>query len=128
MYDFARGGGTAAAEAHGAPLYDHGFLNLYAPDLRPRQDLLRALGDDRKALAIVRIWEFLADEEAPVVRDHGTLERVGQSLVARPMRPVRSDTDFEARYTTAKPPRSISPSIRYDPMTAPISIGRARSR
>lgn len=102
VYDFARGGGTAAAETHGAPLYDHGFLNLFAPDLRPRQDVLRALGDERKAQAIVRIWEFLADEEAPIVLDHGTLERVGQSLVARPMRPVRSGTDFEGRYASAK--------------------------
>ena len=102
VYDFARGGGTAAAEAHGAPLYDHGFLNLYAPDLRPRHEVLRALGEDRKATVIVRIWEFLADEEAPIVLDHGTLERAGQSLVARPMRPVRSGTDFEGRFSTAK--------------------------
>ncbi len=95
-------GGTAAAEAHGAPLYDHGFLNLFAPDLRPRHEVMRALGEERKATTIVRIWEFLADEEAPIVLDHGTLERAGQSLVARPMRPVRSGTDFEGRFTTAR--------------------------
>ena len=102
VYDFARGGGSARAQASGAPLYDYGFLNLFAPDLRPRQDVLRALSENKKAVAIVRIWEFLADEEAPVVLDHGTLERSGASLVSRAMRPVRSGTDFEVRYETMK--------------------------
>ncbi len=102
VYDFARGGGAARAEASGAPLYDYGFLNLFAPDLRSRQDVLRALSDNKKAVAVVRIWEFLADEESPVVLDHGTLERSGASLVSRAMRPVRSGTDFESRYETMK--------------------------
>jgi len=102
VYDFARGGGSAAAEAAGAPLFDHGFLNFFAPDLRPRHEVLRALSESRKATTIVRIWEYLADEEAPVLLDHGTVERAGASLVARPMRPVRSSSDFEARYESAK--------------------------
>jgi hypothetical protein len=84
-------------------LYDMGFLNLFAPDLRPRDEVRQALDGMKRAHAIVRIWEHLADATAPVVLDHGTLERPGGGALApRPMLPVRSTTPFPQLFRSKK--------------------------
>jgi hypothetical protein len=100
VYNFRAPGARSREQDRNLTLYDLGFLNLFAPDLRPRGDVERALSQDRRAVAIVRIWEHLADDEAPLVLDHGSLERSGQSLVPRPMLPVRSSTLFDTNYAT----------------------------
>ena len=98
VFNFRVPGARSKADDHHVELYDLGFLNLFAPDLRPRAEVLKALEGSRKALAIVRIWDLLADETAPLVLDRATLERSGGSLAVRPMGPVRSGTDFETTY------------------------------
>ena len=81
VYDFARGGGSAAARGERrAALRLRVPQPLRARPAPPTGRAARALGEPQ-ATAIVRVWEFLADEEAPVVLDHGTLERAGASLV-----------------------------------------------
>ena len=102
VYNFRAPGARSKDQDRHVTLYDLGFLNLYAPDLRPRAEVARALSADRRAVAIVRIWEHLADEEGPVVLDKATLERSGASLVPRPMLPVRSNTPFEIAYASMK--------------------------
>ncbi len=98
VFNFRAPGARSKADDHHVELYDLGFLNLFAPDLRPRVEVLKALEGSRKALAIVRIWDLLADETAPLVLDRATLERSGGGLAVRPMGPVRSGTDFETTY------------------------------
>ena len=98
VYNFRAPGARSKEQDRLLELYDLGFLNLFAPDLRPRAELLRAMSQDKRATTIVKIWEYCAEEEAPLVLDHGTVERAGQSLVARPMLPVRSATAFETSY------------------------------
>jgi hypothetical protein len=84
-----------AAAARKAPdvrktLYDYARLRLLAPDLRPREKVLKDLDRDPRAGAILRIWQLLADDANPILQDLPTLEARGTSLVARPARPVRS--------------------------------------
>ncbi len=98
VFNFRAPGARSKADDRHVELYDLGFLNLFAPDLRPRAEVLRALEESRKALAIVRVWDHLADETAPLVLDLATLERSGGGLSVRPMGPVRSATDFETTY------------------------------
>jgi hypothetical protein len=101
VHNFRAPGARSAQEDRTLTLYDMGFLNLFAPDLRPRERVLAALEGMKRAHAIVRIWEHLADDTAPVVRDHGTLEKPGGgALTPRPMLPVRSATPFATTYTT----------------------------
>jgi hypothetical protein len=71
-------------------LYDYGRLRLLAPDLRPRSKLLKDLEKDPRAVAIVRIWQHLADDACPVLRDLPTLERTAAGVVPRAARAVRS--------------------------------------
>jgi hypothetical protein len=71
-------------------LYDYGRLGLLAPDLRPRAQVLKDLGRDARAHAIVRIWGHLASEALPVVQELGALERPGSALACRPERRLRS--------------------------------------
>lgn len=70
-------------------LYDYSRLNLMAPDLRPRRKVLREIARDDRAQALLRIWEHLADEAAPLVGELPTLERQG-GISERPAREVRS--------------------------------------
>jgi hypothetical protein len=98
VYNFRAPGARTKEQDRTLELYDFGFLNQFAPDLRPRSDVKDDLERDGRARTIVRIWDLLADEEAPLVLDRGTLERQGEGLAARPMLPVRSSTDFPVVY------------------------------
>ncbi|MDA1193905.1 MAG: hypothetical protein O2894_01845 [Planctomycetota bacterium] len=71
--------------------YDYARLGLFAPDLRPREKVLKSLNKDWRAQTIVRVWEHLANEAVPVVQRIGALERRGTTLITRPERPVRSE-------------------------------------
>ncbi len=84
----ATGGRAAARRLR----YDYGRLALLAPDLRPRQRVLKDLAKDTRARTIVRIWTHLADEARPVIQTLPTLEQRAGALVARPARPVRSSS------------------------------------
>ncbi|MCC7137948.1 MAG: hypothetical protein IT460_05910 [Planctomycetes bacterium] len=99
VHNFRAPGARSREEDRTLSLYDGGFLNLFAPDLRPRAEVLRALDGMKRVHAIVRAWEHLADDTQPVLLDHGTLEKPGGgALATRPMLPVRSGTDFPAAY------------------------------
>lgn len=102
VHNFRAPGARSREEDRTLTLYDMGFLNLFAPDLRPREKVLASLQGMRRAHAIVRIWEHLADDVAPVVRDHGTLEKPGGgALTPRPMLPIRTNTPFATTYRLA---------------------------
>jgi hypothetical protein len=90
VHNFRAPGARSTAQDRHLSLYDMGFLNLFAPDLRTRAEILKALAGMRRARTLVRIWDHLSAEEAPVVRDHGTLEIDRGGLAARPAIPVRS--------------------------------------
>lgn len=98
VFNFRVPGARSKADDRHLELYDLGFLNLFAPDLRPRAEVLKALEGSRKALAVVKVWDLIADETAPLVLDRATLERAGGGLAVRPMGPVRSGSDFETAY------------------------------
>ncbi len=98
VYNFRAPGARTKTQDRTLTPYDFGFLNLFAPDLRPRPEILRALDQDPRARAIVKIWGLLADEQAPLVLDHGTLERDETGLVSRARLPVRSSTPLEVVY------------------------------
>jgi len=99
VHNFRAPGARSREQDRTITLYDMGFLNLFAPDLRPREKVLASLEGMRRAHVIVRVWEHLADDAAPVVRDHGTLEKPGGgALTPRPMLPVRSATPFATTY------------------------------
>ena len=98
VFNFKAPGARTIEQDRTLSLYDMGFLNLFAPDLRPRAEVLRALEQDRTATTIVKVWDLLSSEDEPLVLDHATLERAGSGLLARPMLPVRSGTDFEVTY------------------------------
>ncbi|MBL9088509.1 MAG: hypothetical protein JNM10_15330 [Planctomycetia bacterium] len=101
VHNFRAPGARSRDEDRTITLYDMGFLNLFAPDLRPREKVLASLEGMRRAHVIVRVWEHLADDVAPVVRDHGTLEKPGGgALTPRPMLPIRSNTPFATTYRT----------------------------
>lgn len=90
VYDFSAPAAGRVRNAQRTTLYDYSRLALLAPDLRPRPRILKDLAKDWRALAIVRIWEHLANEAVPVVQTLGHLERKGSGLALRPARPVRS--------------------------------------
>jgi hypothetical protein len=99
VHNFRAPGARSREEDRTLSLYDMGFLNLFAPDLRPREKVLAALEGMRRAHVIVKVWEHLADDVSPVVRDHGTLEKPGGgALTPRPMLPIRSNTPFATTY------------------------------
>lgn len=99
VYDFPQAALSEQSAERRRTLYDMSRLAMFAPDLRPRNRILKDLSKDGRARTIVRIWEHLADEALPVLRDLGTLELAGSALVVRPARPVRStslpETGFE---------------------------------
>jgi hypothetical protein len=70
-------------------MYEYSRMALLAPDLRPRKMVLKDLKKDWRAKTILKVWEFLADEEAPMIQMMGTLETRG-GMRMRPTRPVRS--------------------------------------
>jgi hypothetical protein len=70
--------------------YDYSRMALVAPDLRPRQKILKDLSKDWRAMTIIRIWDHLADDAVPVLQKIGALERRSGGLSTRPERPVRS--------------------------------------
>lgn len=91
VHNFRAPGARSREQDRSLSLYDLGFLNLFAPDLRPRDRVLASLNKMKRVHVLVRIWEHLADDAAPVVTDRGTLERPGGgALSPRPMLPVRS--------------------------------------
>jgi hypothetical protein len=90
VFDFRGRGGAGRGAGGRVELYDLGRLNLFAPDLRPRAEVLRDLERDRRAATILKIWDHLSDEEGPVVLDRPSLERGGSGFESRPMMPVRS--------------------------------------
>ena len=77
-------------EARRKTTYDFSRLSLLAPDLRSRGRILKSLGKDWRAQAIIRIWESLANDALPILQRLATLERRGSTLVTRPERAVRS--------------------------------------
>ncbi|MFV1958936.1 MAG: hypothetical protein ACC662_05935, partial [Planctomycetota bacterium] len=89
-----RGRATAKAPPRGRGrqtlLYDIGRTNRFAPDLRPRHRILKALGRNPRARAIVRIGQLLADPSCPVLEESASLELQGTGLVMRSARPVAS--------------------------------------
>lgn len=88
VFDFPRGVVTDAAQAKRTTLYDYGRLSLLAPDLRPRAKILKDLARDPRCTTILRIWEHLANDALPILRDAATLERRGASVVTRPTRRI----------------------------------------
>jgi hypothetical protein len=92
VHNFRAPGARSPTQDRHLTLYDMGFLNLFAPDPRPRAEILKALAGMKRARVLVKIWEHLAAEEAPVIRDHGTLEIDRGGLAPRPAIPVRSNT------------------------------------
>ena len=90
IFDFPSTGLTKRQNNRRMSLYEYSRMALVAPDLRPRNKILKALNKDWRAQAIVRIWQSLADEKLPVIQTLGTLERKGNTIAMRPTRPVRS--------------------------------------
>lgn len=90
LHDFSAPQLPAGQSTRRTTLYDPSRLALVAPDLRPRARVLRDLARDGRARVVVRTWERLADEAVPLVGALGTLEAAGATLVARPVRALRS--------------------------------------
>ncbi len=95
VYNFRAPGARGKSQDPHVELYDLGFLNLFAPDLRPRSDVLKDLEKDPRAKMILKIWELLSDEEAAVILDKPSLEKGSSGLSPRPLMPVRSVLDIE---------------------------------
>lgn len=90
VFDFAAARLNRRQNARRKSFYDFSRMKQLAPDLRPRNKVLKSLNRDTRALVTVRIWQHLADEKVPVITSRGVLERRGASMSFRPAARVGS--------------------------------------